>query len=77
MEVKNFNLFVVKPLAKTKPKTNPKPQPLPKPKTKFEARGLSLENEKNYIIFMLKVLLTLVGNSLTMTITIPLDITKI
>ena len=42
MEVQKHNPFVVK--DKTKPK--PKPKPLPKPKTKFEARGLTPENEK-------------------------------
>ena len=56
MEVKKYNPFVVKPLAKTKTKPKPKPQnkpkPLPKaktnpkPKTKLEARGLTLENKK-------------------------------
>ena len=50
MEVEKHNPFVVKPLPKTK--TKPKPKPLPKAKikpklkTKFEARGLSLENKK-------------------------------
>ena len=31
MEVKNYNPFVVKPLAKTKPKIKPQPKPLPMP----------------------------------------------
>ena len=57
MEVKKYNPFVVKPLAKTtgstheiRSKTKPEPLPKsktkPKPKTKLEARGLILENKK-------------------------------
>ena len=53
MEVKKFHPFVVKPKTKTSPLVRPLvPQPLPKsktkhkPRTKFEARGLSLENKK-------------------------------
>ena len=57
MEVKKYNPFVVRPLAKTtgfnrelRSKTKPKPVPKsktkPKPKTKLEARGLTLENKK-------------------------------
>ena len=39
MEVKKYNLFVVKP----KPKQLPKPKPKSKPKTELAAKGLSLE----------------------------------
>ena len=58
MEVRKYNPFVVKPLAKTKikskgaspwvsqPQSLPKAKVRPKPKTKLEARGLSLENKK-------------------------------
>ena len=60
MEVKKYNPFVVKPLAKTKTKPQTKPEPLPKaktkpkPKTKLEARGLSLENKKERDIIYAK-----------------------
>ena len=60
MEVKKYNPFVVKTLAKTKtiPKTKPKPLPKAKtkakPKTKLEAGGLSLENKKKLDIIYAK-----------------------
>ena len=40
MEVKKYNPFVVKPLAKTKPKPKPKPQPLTKAKSLKQAAYL-------------------------------------
>ena len=60
MDVKKYNPFVVKSLAKTKPKPKPKPQPLPKaktrpkPKTKLEAKGWSVENKKKLNIIYSK-----------------------
>ena len=60
MEVKKFNPFVVKSIAKTKCKPKPKLQPLlkaktkPNPKTKLEAKGLSLENKEKLDIIYAK-----------------------
>ena len=51
MEVKRFNLFVV---IKPKPKPSVKPKAKPKPQTKFEARGLALENKKELGIIYAK-----------------------
>ena len=56
MEVKNYNPFVV-----FKPK--PKPKVRPMARIKLEAGGLSLENKKNMMLFMLGVLLRQVRNS--------------
>ena len=63
MEVKKYNPFVV---IKSKPKAKPLPKAKikPKPKPELEAKGLTLDKERNWILFMLKVLLRLVGNSL-------------
>ena len=60
MEVKKYNPFVVKSLAKSKPKPKSKPQPLPKAKTKpmsktkLEAKGVYLENKKKLDIIYAK-----------------------
>ena len=66
MEVKKYNSFVAKPLAKSKTKPKPRgamplvPQALSKvktkhqSKTKLEARGLSLENKEIIDIFYAK-----------------------
>ena len=69
MEFKKYNPFVIKPPPKSKTK--------PKPNTKLEARGLSLENKKRLDTIHAKVLLSLVGNSLSkiMTITLTIRIT--
>ena len=45
MEVKKYNLFVVKPTGSTHERSS-KPKAKPNPKTKLEARGLTLENKK-------------------------------
>ena len=51
MEVKRYNTFVV---IKPKPKPRVKPKTKPKPQTKFEARGIALENKKKFDIIYAK-----------------------
>ena len=72
MEVKKYNPFLIikpKPKAKPLPKAKIKPtgstrERSSKPKTELEAKGLTLDKKRNWILFMRKVLLRLVGNSL-------------
>ena len=73
MEVQKYNpIVVIKPKPKAKPLPKAKIMPTgstrersSRPKTELEAKGLTLDNKKgNWILFMPKVLLRLVGNRL-------------
>ena len=81
METKKYNPFVIKSptKAKTKPAGSARERSS-KPKNKLEAKGwgtkagapLSLESKRKLDIIHAKILLRLVGNNLTMTLTITI-----